>query len=152
MLTNKRMCDTIVSALGNCVMAARQTLTLFVRVQILHPQPKNQATKRLLDFFIHCESNGISSPLGVYHHAQRVYHQPQAVYRFRNVEVVVRNEYHRQRDVQKKQKSLRPHQTNVNIKLQNAKGQQMKTLYTAFKGKNNTSYQLVSRIDNNSLF
>ena len=27
----------------------------------------------------------------------------------------------------------------------------MKTLYTAFKGKNNTSYQLVSRIDNNSL-
>ena len=28
----------------------------------------------------------------------------------------------------------------------------MKTLYTAFKGKNNTSYQLVSRIDNNSLF
>ena len=28
----------------------------------------------------------------------------------------------------------------------------MKTLYTAFKGKNNISYQLVSRIDNNSLF
>ncbi|MBQ8215126.1 MAG: hypothetical protein IJZ33_02580 [Clostridia bacterium] len=28
----------------------------------------------------------------------------------------------------------------------------MKTLYTAFKGKNNTSYQLVSRIDKNSLF
>ena len=28
----------------------------------------------------------------------------------------------------------------------------MKTLYTAFKGKNNTSYQFVSRIDNNSLF
>ncbi len=28
----------------------------------------------------------------------------------------------------------------------------MKTLYTAFKGKNNTSYQLVSRIDNNLLF
>ena len=28
----------------------------------------------------------------------------------------------------------------------------MKTLYTAFKGKNNTAYQLVSRIDNNSLF
>ena len=28
----------------------------------------------------------------------------------------------------------------------------MKTLYTAFKGKNNISYQLVSRIDKNSLF
>ena len=28
----------------------------------------------------------------------------------------------------------------------------MKTLFVGFKGKNNTSYQLVSRIDNNSLF
>lgn len=28
----------------------------------------------------------------------------------------------------------------------------MKILYTAFKGKNNTSYQLVSRINSNSLF
>lgn len=35
---------------------------------------------------------------------------------------------------------------------QYCKGKQMKTLFTAFKGKNNTSYQLVSLINNNSLY
>ena len=33
-------------------MAARQTLTLFVRVQILHPQPKNSTSFDLSNFFI----------------------------------------------------------------------------------------------------
>ena len=38
--------------MGICVMAARQTLTLFVRVQILHPQPrkKDQVTSDLVFF------------------------------------------------------------------------------------------------------
>ena len=39
---NNNRCREQHQILGICVMAARQTLTLFVRVQILHPQPKRQ--------------------------------------------------------------------------------------------------------------
>ena len=35
-----------------------------------------------LDFFIHCEGNGISSRLGAYLITEGVYHQPQAVFLF----------------------------------------------------------------------
>ena len=45
-LLTKRVVSVIilpVKSLGICVMAARQTLTLFVRVQILHPQPTKNA-------------------------------------------------------------------------------------------------------------
>ena len=40
-----------------------------VRVQVPLPAPKNPSPFRDLDFFIHCESNGISS------RRSRVYHQ-----------------------------------------------------------------------------
>ena len=36
---------------------------------------KSRSSER--DFFIRCESNGISSPSGVYHHTKCAYHQPQ---------------------------------------------------------------------------
>ena len=67
-----------VELLGICVMAARQTLTLFVRVQILHPQPKNSTSFDLSNFFIqaaglayhHDAVVDIISPVGaVSHHA-----------------------------------------------------------------------------------
>ena len=37
---------------------------------------------RLVEFFIHCESNGISSRFSVYLITEGVYHQPQAVSSF----------------------------------------------------------------------
>ncbi len=40
-----------------------------------------------LDFFIHCESNGISSRASVYIIAEGVYHQPKVVCRFRNDDI-----------------------------------------------------------------
>ena len=40
MLTNEFPCDIITVALGICVMVAQQTLTLYVWVRALDPQPK----------------------------------------------------------------------------------------------------------------
>ena len=39
MLTNKKTCAIIIVALGICVKVAQQTLTLYVWVRILDPQP-----------------------------------------------------------------------------------------------------------------
>ena len=41
---------------------------------------KSRSSER--DFFIHCESNGISSRVSVYLIIEGVYHQPQAVFAF----------------------------------------------------------------------
>ena len=49
---------------------------------ILDPQPKNSTSFDLSNFFIHCESNGISSRFSVYLITEGVYHQPQAVFAF----------------------------------------------------------------------
>ena len=55
----------------------------------LVPLPKNSTSFILSNFFIHCESNGISSRVSVYlirfdEHisSKRVYHQPKAVFAF----------------------------------------------------------------------
>ena len=42
---------------------------------------------RLVEFFIHRESNGISSRASVHLITEGVYHQPQAVFRFRNDDI-----------------------------------------------------------------
>ncbi len=70
------------ATLRNCVRVAQQTLTLYVWVQILVPQPKNSTSFDLSNFFIHCESNGISSRFSVYLITEGAYHQPQAVSSF----------------------------------------------------------------------
>ena len=46
-----------------------------------------KSNSKELDFFIHCESNGISSRDSVYIIGIGVYHQPKAVYCFRNDEM-----------------------------------------------------------------
>ena len=51
-------------------------------VRIPAPQPKNPTSFDLSDFFIHCESNGISSRFSVYLITEGAYHQPQAVFAF----------------------------------------------------------------------
>ena len=51
LLTNSSLCGIILSVngtnrlLGICVMAAQQTLTLYVGVRISHPQPVKRAEK-----------------------------------------------------------------------------------------------------------
>ena len=45
MLTNEFLCDIIIHALGICVKVAQQTLTLYVWVRILDPQPKQADLK-----------------------------------------------------------------------------------------------------------
>ena len=45
MLTNENLCAIIIDALGICVKVAQQTLTLYVWVRILDPQPKNPESK-----------------------------------------------------------------------------------------------------------
>ena len=40
-----------------------------------------------LSFFIHCESNGISSRFSVYLITEGAYHQPKAVFSFRNDDI-----------------------------------------------------------------
>ena len=55
----------------------------FVQVQVLLSAPKiDKFRQKLVDFFIHCESNGISSRFSVYLITEGVYHQPQAVSSF----------------------------------------------------------------------
>ena len=50
-------------------------------------EKKNTKSKKMAwCFFIHCESNGISSRVSVYIIAVGVYHQPQVVY-FRNDDI-----------------------------------------------------------------
>ena len=51
-------------------------------VRIPVPQPKNSTSFDLSNFFIHCESNGISSRVSVYLITEGAYHQPQAVFSF----------------------------------------------------------------------
>ena len=63
-------------------MVAQQTLTLYAWVRILVPLPKNPTSFDLSDFFIHCESNGISSRFSVYLITEGAYHQPQAAFVF----------------------------------------------------------------------
>ena len=70
------------STKGNCVTAAQQTLTLYVGVRIPIPLPKNSTSFDLSNFFIHCESNGISSRVSVYLITEGAYHQPKAVFAF----------------------------------------------------------------------
>ena len=53
-------------SLRNCVRVAQQTLTLFVWVRILVPQPKNSTSFDLSDFFIQADRLGISSRVSVY--------------------------------------------------------------------------------------
>ncbi len=68
----------------NCVRVAQQTLTLFVWVRILVPQPKNTTSFDLSDFFTQADRLGISSRVSVYiinngnavvvsHHTEGVY-------------------------------------------------------------------------------
>ena len=57
------------------------------RVQISPSPPKNSTSFDLSNFFIHCESNGISSRISVYLITEGVYHQPQAVLCFRNDDI-----------------------------------------------------------------
>ena len=66
-----------------CRQAVRhQTLTLtFPGFESLHPSQKILVLRNE-DFFIHCESNGISSRVSVHLITEGVYHQPQAVFAF----------------------------------------------------------------------
>ena len=52
MLTNKKTCVIIIVALGICVKVAQQTLTLYVWVRILDPQPKNPTLKSWIFSFV----------------------------------------------------------------------------------------------------
>ena len=73
-----RKCDK--RHLGACTQGAcRNSLPT-----AMHPRsPAKKFDKfRLVDFFIHCESNGISSRFSVYLITEGVYHQPQAASSF----------------------------------------------------------------------
>ena len=48
MLTNENYCDIIIDALGICVMVAQQTLTLYVWVRALDPQPTQRTPSGVL--------------------------------------------------------------------------------------------------------
>ena len=50
-----------------------------VGVRVSLSAPKNSTSFDLSNFFIHCESNGISSRISVYLITEGVYHQRQAV-------------------------------------------------------------------------
>ena len=52
------------------------------KANTLVPQPKNSTSFDLSNFFIHCESNGISSRVSVYLITEGAYHQPKAVFAF----------------------------------------------------------------------
>ena len=54
MLTNENVCAIIIHALGICVMVAQQTLTLYVWVRALDPQPIRTQLSRLglTEFFV----------------------------------------------------------------------------------------------------
>jgi hypothetical protein len=52
------------------------------RFEIVGKTQKNTENKILGIFFIHCESNGISSRVSVYFITEGVYHQSQAVFTF----------------------------------------------------------------------
>ena len=52
------------------------------RVRIPSLPPKNSTSFDLSNFFIHCESNGISSRVSVYLITEGAYHQPKAVFAF----------------------------------------------------------------------
>ncbi len=65
LLTNSSLCGIILSVngtnrlLGICVMAAQQTLTLYVGVRISHPQPGKKS--RVSGFFVFHRADGVMS-------------------------------------------------------------------------------------------
>ncbi len=59
--------------------ASRKTVINCFSLAYLLPLPKNSTSFDLSNFFIHCESNGISSRVSVHIIAAGVYHQTQAV-------------------------------------------------------------------------
>ena len=65
LLTNSSLCGIILSVngtnrlLGICVMAAQQTLTLYVGVRISHPQPGKKS--RVSGFFVFRRADGVMS-------------------------------------------------------------------------------------------
>ena len=62
-LTILSYCDIIVDALGICVKVAQQTLTLYVWVRILDPQPEKNDKFRLVVFSIKSAFCGINPPV-----------------------------------------------------------------------------------------